>query len=140
MEPIFAIAFGVMIAAAAYMVMSRNVLRVALGFLVMSNAANLAIFIAGRMGTTVPPLIASGQSSIESSANPLPQALVLTAIVISFALAAFTMVLFESAHRRLNTLDTERMREAEPIVGGSMIAPKGDITDPRRQPQVEAAR
>jgi multicomponent Na+:H+ antiporter subunit C len=136
-EPIFALAFGVMIAAAAYMIMSRNVLRVALGFLVMSNAANLAIFIAGRMGTTVPPLIAAGQSSIESSANPLPQALILTAIVISFALAAFTMVLFESAHRRLDTLDTERMREAEPV--GSAIAPKDGISDPRPQRQVEKA-
>ncbi len=115
MEPVFALAFGVLIAVAAYLILSRNVLRVVLGLLVLSNAANLSIFIAGRMGTGVPPLVAAGETTIAASANPLPQALILTAIVISFSLAAFTMVLFESAHRQLGTVDTQEMRVAEPL-------------------------
>jgi multicomponent Na+:H+ antiporter subunit C len=114
MEPVFALAFGVMIAVAAYLILSRNVLRIVLGLLVLSNAVNLAIFGAGRIGTRIPPLVEAGETAIIGGANPLPQALILTAIVISFSLVVFTTVLFESAHRRLGTLDTEAMREAEP--------------------------
>ncbi len=52
----------------------------------------------------------AGEATITVSANPLPQALILTAIVISFSLAAFTVALFEAAHRRLGTLDSDEMR------------------------------
>lgn len=114
MEPAFALAIGIMVAAAVYLLMSRNVLRIVLGFLVLSNAANLAIFVAGRLGSRTPPLVKAGETILVGGANPLPQALILTAIVISFSLVAFTVALFESAHRRLGTLDTEAMREAEP--------------------------
>ena len=114
MEPVFAIAFGVMMAVAAYLLMSRNVLRIVLGLLVLGNAANLSIFLAGRRDSRVPPLVPAGETALAGGANPLPQALILTAIVISFALVAFTVVLFQSAHRRLGTLDADAMREAEP--------------------------
>lgn len=114
MEPVFAIAFGVMMAVAAYLLMSRNVLRIVLGLLVLGNAANLSIFLAGRLNSRVPPLVSAGETALAGGANPLPQALILTAIVISFALVAFTVVLFQSAHRRLGTLDADAMREAEP--------------------------
>lgn len=115
MEPVFAIAFGVMIAVAAYLLMSRNLLRIVLGLLVLGNAANLSIFIAGRLTSRIPPLVPAGETALAGGANPLPQALILTAIVISFALIAFTVVLFQSAHRRLGTLDVDAMREAEPL-------------------------
>lgn len=115
MEPVFALVFGVMMAVAAYLLMSRNVLRIVLGLLVLGNAANLSIFIAGRMESRVPPLVAATETALTGGANPLPQALILTAIVISFALVAFTVVLFQGAHRRLGTLDADTMREAEPL-------------------------
>lgn len=114
MEPIYALSFGIMVAAAAYLLMSRNVLRIVLGLLVLGNAVNLSLFLAGRIGIRVPPLIEAGETVLAGGANPLPQALILTAIVISFSLLAFTVVLFESAHRRLATLDSDAMREAEP--------------------------
>lgn len=120
MEPVFALAFGVMVAVAAYLLMSRNVLRVVLGLLVLGNAANLSIFLAGRIGTRVPPLVETGETMLIGGANPLPQALILTAIVISFSLVAFTVVLFESAHHRLGTLDAEAMRVAEPPGEGGL--------------------
>lgn len=125
MEPVFAIAFGVMVAVAAYLLMSRNILRIVLGLLVLGNAANLSIFIAGRMDSRIPPLVPAGEIALADGANPLPQALILTAIVISFALVAFTVVLFEGAHRRLGTLDADAMREAEP-------QPNVDTKDPAR--------
>lgn len=120
MEPVFALAFGVMVAVAAYLLMSRNVLRVVLGLLVLGNATNLSIFLAGRIGERTPPLVEAGEAVLAGGANPLPQALILTAIVISFSLVAFTVVLFESANRKLGTLDTEAMREAEPPGEGGL--------------------
>lgn len=126
MEPVFALAFGVMVAVAAYLLMSRNVLRIVLGLLVLGNAANLSIFLAGRLDSRIPPLVPAGETMLVGGANPLPQALILTAIVISFALVAFTVVLFESAHRRLGTLDAEAMREAEPRPAGK------SVPEPRR--------
>ena len=96
MEPFFAPAFGVMVAVAAYLLMSRNLLRMLLGLLVMGNAANLGIFIAGRLSASQPPIVPEGQLTVALSANPLPQ------------------VLFQSAHRDLDTMDTDEMRVAEP--------------------------
>jgi multicomponent Na+:H+ antiporter subunit C len=58
--------------------------------------------------------VPEGELTTTLGANPLPQALILTAIVISFALVVFTMVLFHHAHRSLGTMDTDSMRAAEP--------------------------
>lgn len=134
MEPVFALAFGIMIAVAAYLLMSRNVLRVVLGLLVLGNVTNLSIFLAGRIGERTPPLVAAGETVLVGGANPLPQALILTAIVISFSLVAFTVVLFESTHRRLGTLDTEAMREAEPPGEGGLPPPAQMSAVRRKEP------
>ena len=115
MGSLYVVAIGVMAAIAAYLLMSRNVLRMVLGLLLFGNAANLTIFVAGRMGSSLPPIIPEGQATVAVSANPLPQALILTAIVISFSLIAFTVVLLHKTYQALHTIDTEAMREAEPI-------------------------
>lgn len=115
MESLYVLSIGVMAGVAAYLLMSRNVLRMVLGLLLLGNSANLTIFVAGRMSSTLPPLITAGESTLSISANPLPQALILTAIVISFALTAFTVVLLQKSHERLHINDTDMMRVAEPI-------------------------
>lgn len=115
MEPLYIVAIGVIAGVAAYLLMSRNVLRMVLGLLLLGNAANLTIFVAGRLGSSLPPLITGELTTIALSANPLPQALILTAIVISFSLVAFTVVLLHKADQHLHIVDTEEMREAEPI-------------------------
>lgn len=117
MEPFFALAFGVIISTSTYLLLSRNVLRMVLGLLLLGNGVNLSIFVAGRMGHLLPPIIPEGQATAATMANPLPQALILTAIVISFALTAFAVVLFECAYRSLGTLDTDAMRVMEPPFG-----------------------
>jgi multicomponent Na+:H+ antiporter subunit C len=114
MEALHAIAFGGMLAAALYLLMSRHLLRMVLGLLLLGNAVNLAIFIGGRLSSSVPPLVPEGDLVLAAGANPLPQALILTAIVISFSLVAFTVVLFERAASALGTADPDAMREAEP--------------------------
>ena len=86
-----------------------------LGIAILGNAVNLLIFTAGRLTREIPPIVPEGQKQlIEPFANPLPQALILTAIVIGFALFTFLLVLGYRAYQELDADDTDTMRIAEP--------------------------
>jgi multicomponent Na+:H+ antiporter subunit C len=114
METPFALLSGLFFAAAVYLILSRHIVRVMLGVALLGNAVNLLLFTAGRITSEVPPVIVSGETLPATAANPLPQALILTAIVISFSFFAFLMVLSYRAWQALGTDDTDRMRFAEP--------------------------
>jgi multicomponent Na+:H+ antiporter subunit C len=115
MEAALAILIGILVAVAVWLMLSRNLVRLLLGFAMLSNGVNLAIFVAGRLTRDVPPLVPEGAEALAGAfANPLPQALVLTAIVIGFGLLAFALVLAWAAHVRLGTIRTDEMRIAEP--------------------------
>ena len=115
MEPIIAVLVGVLVAAAAYLMLSRNVLRFLFGLILISNAANLTIFAAGRLTAGAPPLVPPGADApLGVVANALPQALVLTAIVIGFGLFAFALALAFKGYQTLGTLNSDEMRLAEP--------------------------
>ncbi len=114
MEVMLSLLIGVLVAAAVYLMLAKNVLRFLFGLILISNAANLAIFASGRVGDA-PPLIPEGfDKPVVVAANALPQALVLTAIVIGFGLFAFALVLAFRAYDALGTLDSDEMRVAEP--------------------------
>lgn len=115
MEALVAIMVGVLVAAAVYLMLARNVLRFLFGLILISNAANLLIFSAGGLTPEAPPLVELGEAlPPEGVANALPQALVLTAIVIGFGLFAFALVLVYRGYQNLGTLDSDEMRIAEP--------------------------
>jgi len=116
MDVALPIAIGAMFAASVYMLLGRDLIRITVGILMLGVAANLLIFVAGRIaGSGAPPLVAAGMTAASAdSANPLPQALILTAIVISFGLSAFAIVLFWTARRIFGHVDTQRHRLAEP--------------------------
>jgi len=115
MEALVAIMIGALVAAAAYLMLARNALRFLFGLILISNAANLLIFTAGGLTPEAPPLVAYGADLPPVGvANALPQALVLTAIVIGFGLFAFALVLVYRGYQNLGTLDTDEMRIAEP--------------------------
>jgi multicomponent Na+:H+ antiporter subunit C len=115
METLFAALVGVLIAGGIYLVLARNLIRFIYGLVLLSNAANLLIFTVGRLSSDRPPLVPEGAAvPAEPVANALPQALILTAVVIGFALLAFVFVLFYRAYQELGTTDTESMRVAEP--------------------------
>lgn len=115
MEFLFAITVGVMVSAAVYLMLSNNLLRFIFGLVLISNAANLTIFVSGRLTDGAPPLIPEGADvPLVDVANALPQALVLTAIVIGFGLFAFAIVLVFRAWTTLNSLTPDDMRLAEP--------------------------
>lgn len=109
MEPLLAIVVGVMIAGALYLMLSGMLVRFVFGFVLMGNAVNLLIFTAGRLYPVTPPLIGSGSTlPAEPVANALPQALILTAIVIGFAMTLFLLVLLYRTYDRTRTLDADR--------------------------------
>jgi multicomponent Na+:H+ antiporter subunit C len=114
-ETLVAFTVGVMAAGSVYLLLSHNLVRMLFGLILLSNAANFVIFAAGGMSEGLPPLIGRGDYVLEAPySNPLPQALILTAIVISFGLLAFALVLVYRGYQELGTVDSDRMRLAEP--------------------------
>lgn len=115
MEQLLSILIGVLVAASVYLMLARSLLRFLFGLILLSNAANLTIFVAGRLTSGAPPLVPDGFDAPSGDvANALPQALVLTAIVIGFGLFAFALILAFRAYQSLGTLNTDEMRVAEP--------------------------
>ncbi len=112
----FALALTVSIVAAcgAYLALSRDVLRCVLGLAILGSAVNLLLFAAGRVDSPAPAILRAGESTLEASANPLPQALVLTAIVIGFVLTCFSLVLVLRVVHTSESDDLDALRDAEP--------------------------
>jgi multicomponent Na+:H+ antiporter subunit C len=88
-----------------------------LGLALLGNGVNLLIFVAGRLTRVAPPIAVEGATAPMLGANPLPQALILTAIVIGFAMFSFLLVLAYRAYQTLEADDTNQMRVAEPRGG-----------------------
>jgi multicomponent Na+:H+ antiporter subunit C len=116
MEAPLAIVIGLFFAASVFLLASGNIIRIFLGVALLGSGANLMIFGAGRIMREVPPVIPEGlMAPLVQTANPLPQALILTAIVISFSLFAFVLVLVYRAYQELGTEAPREMRLAEPV-------------------------
>jgi multicomponent Na+:H+ antiporter subunit C len=115
METALAFMVGIIAAASIYLMLSGNLIRFIFGLVLATNSVNLLIFVSGRLQHIQPPQIAEDASVPgRALANALPQALILTAIVIGFALSIFVFILFYRAYQSLGTVDTESMRAAEP--------------------------
>lgn len=115
MEFPFALLVGLFFAAAVYLMLSKFLVRVLLGIVLLGNGVNLLIFTNGRILREVPPIIPHGHDvPVALTANPLPQALILTAIVISFSFFAFLLVLVYRAYQDLGTDNGNEMRASEP--------------------------
>ncbi len=110
-----AVLVGLLFAASLYMMLSRSLIRMVIGIVLLGNAVNLLIFVSGRLTREIPPIVPPGMYQPDGIiANPLPQALILTAIVISFALFAFVLVMVYRTDETLGTDFSADMRLAEP--------------------------
>lgn len=89
MDLLISVLIGALTAAGVYLALRAQTFPVVLGLTLMSYAVNLFLFVMGRLATGAPPLIGASANHTD----PLPQALVLTAIVIAFAMTAFVIVL-----------------------------------------------
>jgi multicomponent Na+:H+ antiporter subunit C len=113
-EVVLAIVIGILFGTGVYMLLRRNPFRVIIGLALLTNAINLLIFTAAGLSRAQPPLIPAGSDRpLPGIADPLPQALILTAIVISFAVLAFTLVLFRRTFIALGLEDVGQMSENE---------------------------
>lgn len=114
MEILWSLVVGMFVAASIYLMLERHILRLLFGLILLSSAINIAIFTAGRLTPGLPPLIdAHSILPPEGAANPLPQALILTAIVIGFGLLVFALMLFYRAYSEARSADIDAMRRSE---------------------------
>lgn len=114
MITLLALLVGLLFGGGVYLMLSRSLVRYLFGLVLVSNAANLLVFAVGGLTREAPSFVPEGAAApAEAIANPLPQALILTAIVIGFGLLAFAYVLAVRAYAELRTIDTEEMRVAE---------------------------
>jgi len=110
MEVLLALTSGVLYAAGVYLILRRRLAQLIIGLGLLSNGTNLLIFTAGGLTRARPPVIPEGASTLVAPyADPVPQALVLTAIVIGFGLTAFSLVLAHRVHTTAGTDDVDEV-------------------------------
>ncbi len=114
MQTIMAFVIGALFAAAIYMMLRRSIVKLVIGLILLSNAANLLMFTVSGLTRGLPPLIPEGSALPAGGwADPLPQALVLTAIVIGFGVLAFAVVLIHRAYEVIKEDDLDEMRSTD---------------------------
>jgi len=113
MEILIALVVGLLFACGLYMMMRRNIARVILGIVLLTQGANLLIFAAAGLTRGEPAFIAAGETTVAGVADPLPQALVLTAIVIGFGVLAFSLVLIQQTYQRTSTDDLDQLQTTD---------------------------
>jgi multicomponent Na+:H+ antiporter subunit C len=120
MEILLALVIGGLFAAALYMMLRRSLVKLIIGLSLLGHAGNLLIFTLGRLVRGRPALIL-GDSLIPSGpvADPVPQALILTAIVIGFGVQAFATVLIKRAYQVIGTDDLDAMRDSDESWSGT---------------------
>ena len=112
MDGVLAILIGLLYGGGLYLMMRRNLVQLIIGLGLLSHGANLLIFVAGGYGRGKAPIMAHAEKQFTAlPADPLPQALILTAIVISFALGAFALTLFLRTAHATGKNDVDAMRE-----------------------------
>lgn len=114
MEVLLAIMIGVLYAAGIYLMLRRSLVKLIIGVILLGNGANLLIFLLGRIAKGSPPVIPEDSKIfLEAYTDPLPQALILTAIVISFGLQAFAIVLVKRVFQVVKTDDIDKMNTTD---------------------------
>jgi multicomponent Na+:H+ antiporter subunit C len=105
---LLAASVGVLFAAGSYMMMRRSLVKLVMGLVLLSHAGNLLIYTASRPIRGQAPLVSPGEQTPPAPySDPLPAALVLTAIVIGFGIVSYTIVLIKRAYQDVGTDDLE---------------------------------
>ena len=114
MEIILAFVIGGLFAAGIYMLLRRSLLKLLIGLSLMSHGTNLLIFTVARLTRGRAPVIGMNEVVLEPPfADPMPQALILTAIVISFGVTAFALALAFRTYRSVGTDDLDQMQSTD---------------------------
>ena len=114
MELLLAIIAGILVTSGFYMILRRSLVKVLLGLIFLGNAANLIIFSVARVTKGAPPFVAHDMEKMtQPYADPIPQALILTAIVIGFGTQAFAIALFKKAFEKIGDDDLDVMNSTD---------------------------
>jgi multicomponent Na+:H+ antiporter subunit C len=101
------IAVGVLFTIGTYLILSRNLLRIVLGTSLLTHGVHLLLLTMSRLKTGAPPIL---NDSVQTYTDPLPQALILTSIVISFGVTSFFLVLAYRAYQSSGTDSIDQMK------------------------------
>ncbi|RJP24196.1 MAG: Na+/H+ antiporter subunit C [Candidatus Abyssobacteria bacterium SURF_5] len=105
---------GGLYAAGLYLMMRRSIVKLFLGLALLSHGANLLIFLMGGLVRGNSPIVPLGMTEpLTPYADPVPQALILTAIVIGFGMQAFLVVLIRRTHQATGTSDLDQLRNTD---------------------------
>jgi multicomponent Na+:H+ antiporter subunit C len=108
MELVLTIVVGGLFAAGLYSILRRSIVRIAIGLVLIGHAANLLIFTAARLTRYQPPIVAGdAEAVVAPAADPLPQAMILTAIVIAFGVLVFALVLIHRVYQVVGSDDLD---------------------------------
>ncbi len=110
-----AFVIGGLYAAGLYMMLRRSIVKLIIGLSLFGHAANLLIFTVAGLTRAQPPILSGPgpNAAAAAVADPLPQALILTAIVIGFGVQAFALVLIHRVVQTVGTDDLDRMKTTD---------------------------
>lgn len=110
MELLMVIVLGLLYSAGIYMMFRRSMVKLLIGLLLLGNGANILIFLMGNLTSAAPPIIGENQTALmDAYQDPIPQSLILTAIVISFGLQSFAIVLLKLVYKSTGTDDLDSL-------------------------------
>jgi multicomponent Na+:H+ antiporter subunit C len=116
MELLIAILIGALFSGGIFCLLRRSIMKVVIGVMLLSQGANLLVFAAGGLTAGLPVFVDSATGVPPAGhADPLPQALVLTAIVIGFGLVVFTISLLHRAHHAVGSDDINSFNQTDRI-------------------------
>lgn len=110
MNLVFALLVGVLFSCGTYLLLRRDVIKLILGLSLLSYGVNFVLFGTSRLGRGMPPIVLDKEvfeGDISSFVDPLPQALILTAIVISFGVTAFVVLLLNRRNALVEEHETD---------------------------------
>jgi multicomponent Na+:H+ antiporter subunit C len=114
MVMVLALLVGILFGAGFFMLLRRSLVKLAIGLSLIAQATSLLIFTVAGVTRGLPPIISSGETALRVPyADPLPQALILTAIVISFGVQVFALVLIRRSFEAVRTDDLDAMRTTD---------------------------
>ena len=114
MEVGLAVVVGGLYAAGLYLMLRRSIVKLILGLSLLGHAANLLIFTMGRLVRERPPVMHKWDLRLLGGvADPIPEALILTAIVIGFGVQAFAIVLIRRTYETTGTEDLSLLRSTD---------------------------
>lgn len=121
-----AITAGIVAAAGLYLMLSRDLLRIVIGTSVLGTAAVLTLLTTGGFARLAPPILMDDQQALVDAADPVPQALALTAIVIAFGLTCLAFVLMLRTVLATGCDDAAALDDSEPAASDPIHPPAAD--------------